>query len=300
MDPLDEFLGAPEPAVTPGLGELPHYTWSDFFSKAPPGVKCTVESATVSRAPNYRTFIFPELTLYCAHERCEGDRQFKCRVADFSLKVRPQTWQMEWVSFVCCNCRATERFFAVGTYVFEDGVAYAFKVGEMPRFGRRLAPKLVSLFRADLDLLVKGRRAELEGLGIGAYTYYRRVVESQRNRLFDEAIKVAREMGENDAIVQLEAAKNERQFSKSLDLVKQAIPEALFINGENPFTLLHSPLSEGLHGWSDEECLQAATAIRTVLEAFAVRAQSVMQERRELEGAVAQLKRASKHASDLP
>ena len=60
----------------------------------------------------------------------------------------------------------------------------------------------------------------------------------------------------------LETAKVENQFSRALESVKDAIPPALLINGHNPLTLLYSALSGGLHGKSDEECLELAHAVR--------------------------------------
>ena len=62
-----------------------------------------------------------------------------------------------------------------------------------------------------------------------------------------------------DMLADLEAAKNETQFSKAIDAVKHGIPQALLINGHNPLTLPHSALSEGLHEQTDEVCLERAT-----------------------------------------
>jgi hypothetical protein len=36
-----------------------------------------------------------------------------------------------------------------------------------------------------------GRRAENQGMGIGAFAYYRRVVENQKNRIIAEIKRVA-------------------------------------------------------------------------------------------------------------
>ena len=53
----------------------------------------------------------------------------------------------------------------------------------------------------------------------------------------------------------LEEAKSETQFLRTLESVKDAMPEALHIDGHhNPLTLLHRALSGGLQAKTDEEC----------------------------------------------
>ncbi|MCW8336471.1 hypothetical protein [Vibrio paucivorans] len=58
------------------------------------------------------------------------------------------------------------------------------------------------------------------------------------------------------------------------------------INGHNPLKLLYSALSEGLHVDSDEECLQYAQAIKTVLFELIERIDSSLKEDQALMGAV--------------
>jgi hypothetical protein len=84
-------------------------------------------------------------------------------------------------------------------------------------------------------------------LGIGAFGYYRRVVENQKNRILGEILKLAQKIdAQPEMIAALEAAKKETQFSKAMTAVKTAIPQGLLINGQNPLVLLHSALSDGL------------------------------------------------------
>jgi hypothetical protein len=72
-------------------------------------------------------------------------------------------------------------------------------------------------------------------LGIGAFAYYRRIIEDQKNRLLDDIIKVARRTNAPDeAIAALEAAKNEKQFHKAVEQVKDAVPSSLSSEGTTP------------------------------------------------------------------
>lgn len=140
------------------------------------------------------------------------------------------------------------------------------------------------------DLFMKGRRCESQGLGIGAFVYYRRVVERQRASIIGEIIRVARSINAPSATLQvLETARTETQFSKSLELIKDAIPESLRIQGHNPMTLLHDNLSTGLHAKSDEECLEIAQAVRVVLAELAERLSNALKDEAELTKALGKL-----------
>lgn len=48
-------------------------------------------------------------------------------------------------------------------------------------------------------------------------------------------------------------------------LAKDLLPAILRPDNMNPLTLLHSILSEGLHGRNDQQCLEDAQSIREVL-----------------------------------
>jgi len=87
----------------------------------------------------------------------------------------------------------------------------------------------------------------------------------------------------------LEAAKMETQFTTAIDKIKPAVPEALLISGQNPLTLLHSALSQGLHAETDEECLELAISIRVVLTDLAERSTAVLKDSAELDQALSRL-----------
>jgi hypothetical protein len=157
-----------------------------------------------------------------------------------------------------------------------------------------LQRRLVSLdCSATIERLFSKGGCENHGLGIGAFVYYRRVVENQKNRIFDEIIRVATKIGApTEMIATLESAKQETQFSKALASVKDAIPQSLLINGHNPITLLHSALSGGLHEKSDELCLELAHDVRVVLVELSERLGQALKDEAELNTAVTRLLKA--------
>ena len=68
------------------------------------------------------------------------------------------------------------------------------------------------------------------------------------------------------------------------------------ILGQNPLLLLHAALSKDLHGKSDEEALEAAHSVRTILTTLATEIAHVTREQRDIEEAVKSLLKYSEGA----
>jgi len=118
-------------------------------------------------------------------------------------------------------------------------------------------------------------------------------VENQWTRLVDEIIRVGKAIGAPEpSIIALEASRDEKQFSKAVKGLKDAIPAALLINGYNPLVLLHGALSKGVHNLSDEECLALATSIRVVLVEFAEKLGQALKDEKELSESITRLLQA--------
>jgi hypothetical protein len=235
--------------------------------------------------------VVPNLQLHCGNEACGGMRYFS-RATNDTIVLRAQHEDI-FLKYVCRNCSRAYKVFAlcVNSDASVSG-GKAWKYGEMPIFGPPTPARLISLIGPDRDGFLKGRQAENLGLGVGAFAYYRRVVENQKDRLLDEIIRVAQRTNAKAEVIQtLSAAKKETQFSKAVDMVKDAIPESLLISGQNPLTLLHKALSEGLHNKSDEDCLTLATSIRVVLQELSERSAAALKDHAELKSALSRLLR---------
>ena len=169
------------------------------------------------------------------------------------------------------------------------------KLGEVPPFGPPIPARVISLVGPDRELFLKGRRAELRGLGIGAFAYYRRVLEQQKSRIIEEMRKVAARLEVPAAVLKLfDEAVAESQFSTAVDKIKDAIPESLRIKNRNPLLLLHDAVSEGLHRKTDEECLELATSIRVVLTELAERISNALKDDQELKQALDRISNRNK------
>lgn len=231
----------------------------------------------------------PEIQLHCPDDNCNGTRFFRCTTRG-GIQVSEE-YSFEYVSYLCSNCRKHEKTFSLALRADNmDGPGDCYKFGELPIYGPPTPSKLIKLIGPDREIFLKGRRCENQGLGIGAFVYYRRVVENQKNRILDEIIKVSEKVSASqESISILKAAKSEAQFSKALSSVKDALPQALLINGHNPLTLLHSALSEGLHNQTDEYCLEVASSVRVILGELSDRLGQALKDEAELNHALSKL-----------
>lgn len=268
-------------------------SFSEFLEKHPPNSTTSVTGLCSSRSVNASFTVYdlkkPQLILHCDSEVCNGERYFRCTDPE-DIKLFSHRSSNIFLEYICSNCRNSRKTFSIiaKPETGESGVVYKF--GELPSFGPPSPAKLIKIIGPDRDLFLKGRKCENQGLGIGAFVYYRRVVENQKDRLFDQILKVAQKSKLNESDIDvIEKAKSETQFKKALEMAKNAIPEKLFINHHNPLTLLHKALSDGVHNKDDEECLELAGCIRIVLSDLSERLDQALKEEAELNNAINKL-----------
>jgi hypothetical protein len=251
--------------------------WEEFLTSHPPGKIIIVKELTEGEGHRgqlgdyYNQLRIPDLELYCDNKACDGLRFFEC-IDPNECSLRSGSSRNIFLTYRCRNCGKTLKWFAIRATWIKDGPDTVIKFGEWPPFGPHVPPRVITLIRKDRELFLAGRRAENQGMGIGAFAYYRRVVDNQKVKIINEIIKVAQKIkAPPETIKELESARDGKRFTAAIKSIKGGIPQVLLINGHNPLTLLHKALSEGLHAQSDQECLQLATSIRTILTELAER-----------------------------
>lgn len=263
----------------------------EFLESVPPNTWATVADIAVDHPTYQQKFALavPEIRLFCTSEACNGYRFYSAGRP--SITITPGKTTYDYVIYTCRNCQKSKKLYSLWViFAADSSSGRIMKLGESPEFGPPTPSRVIKLIGPDRELFLKGRRSENQGLGIGAFGYYRRVVENQKNRILDEVIKVSEKLGAAEELLnELKGAKAEVQFTRAIDSIKQGIPQALLIDGHNPLTLLHSALSEGLHGRPDEECLSLATSIRVVLSELADRLGQALKDEAELQHAVSRL-----------
>jgi hypothetical protein len=270
----------------------------DFFEKVQPGRWVSVESEYAFIRADVAEVELPLVELHCSTDDCSGFRFFE---PTRRLYPKIKVWTEHFITYRCRNCKKLEKVYAIRSVIDSENGFWLFKFGEDPAFGPPTPARVITLVGAEKDYYLKGRRAELQGLGIGAFAYYRRVIENQKDKIFDEIIRVSERLNASKELLDdLAAAKEETQFSKAVEAVKHGIPQVLLLNGQNPLTLLHSALSEGLHAQTDEKCLELATSIRVILTEFVERVATALKDEAELNKAVNRLiqERGQKVQSD--
>lgn len=279
--------------------EQPNYpvvSFAEFLESSPPHHLVIVPDLFGMDGNSYR-LNKPVLTLHCDHEKCNGPRFFEFRDSTGGLYNQKRNERNEvFVEYLCRNCHRSLKNFSFLTLDLETGGSgLVVKLGEWPQFGPKTPARLLRMLGDDKELFLKGRRAESHGLGIGAFTYYRRVVENHKNMLIDEIIKVVQKVENSPADItsDLIKAKDAFQFTQAISDVKLAIPQVLLIDGHNPLLLLHSALSSGIHDKTDDECLELAKSIRLVLAGLSERLGQALSQHKELTDAVSKLLQVS-------
>lgn len=271
--------------------EQKHFDLKEFFEDAPP---CGFVPLRDSQC--IQSYIsLPQISAYCKDERCQGGRFFSPDESSFYFS----SGSNKSVKYSCNNCKSFGKMISFIIVQNEDSGFSGYKFGELPPFGPHIPSRLLKLVGGDKEILLKESRCENQGLGVGAFAYYRRVVENQKNKIIEEIIKVAQKIKADPAMIKtLEDAKQVSEFSRALGMIKDAIPPALLIDGHhNPLSLLHNALSGGLHGKTDEECLDLAHNVRLVLTELAERIDQALKDRAELTKAVSRLMKPNQAVS---
>jgi hypothetical protein len=124
------------------------------------------------------------------------------------------------------------------------------------------------LLKDNYILYSNGLICETHGFGIGAYGYYRRILELHMHILLRNAELEFTNKEELSELI--EDTKNSHFASKKIELIKKWTPASLKPGGHNPLALMYEFLSEGIHNMSDKDCLNMAEIIRDSLEAYLV------------------------------
>lgn len=259
-------------------------SFATFLESTPPDTFETVTGLCEITTSGQAVLNRPEITLHCDDERCKGFRVFHSK-SDWTYLTA--NVQYEFLTYECRNCEKSRKTFSLLVLKTTNQVQ---KLGEYPPFGPPIPARVITLVGSDRELFLKGRRAELRGLGIGAFAYYRRVVEDKKGAIIEAIGNVAKRLGASpETLVLFAEAQEETQFGKAIDKIKAAIPQSLLINGHNPLILLHSALSENIHVGTDEKCLELATSIRLILIELAERIATALRDEADLRDAVSKL-----------
>ena len=245
------------------LEEYPLYRKFDFDLREDPLFPTTIND-------------FPEvnLNLYCPN--CNHIRTFRItykyihkkekKLAIISLKRLPSPTLEENdivnLNYICAYCEDYHRFFAIK---MGEGLKTIEKVGQFPPWSIKIEKNLKKLLGEYSEYYKKGKTCESQSYGIGAFAYYRRIIEDIIGELLEliPNLMTGEELQKyNEALEKVRGTKNTQD---KIAFVKDLLPPILIPEQFNPLKTIYDVLSTGLHGRTDDECLNDAELIRTSL-----------------------------------
>lgn len=205
-------VGTPADEV-PAKTEEKSVTLKEFSEEIPPGREVVVGDALEEHAQQPVFYIRKiGISLYCP--KCEGIMIFQKGRSLENIHVGTDHQPIH-VQFRCRNCQETTKLYSLFVRLTSSPACMLWKLAEVPDFGPPTPAKVIKIIGPEKDYYLKGRRCENQGLGIGAFGYYRRVVENQKNRIIDEIIKAAKRIdAPKEMLDSLEAAKKETRFTR--------------------------------------------------------------------------------------
>jgi len=227
-------------------------------------------------------------------EVCRRSRPFSDRRArGSSAGMTPQKTKAEiyGFTFTCDGCSTTKYSFYVE--VSKD-LTKIRKVGQAPAWSIALDKRLSAFLGEDAETFKKGMVCESQGYGIGAYAYYRRVVENVIGTLLESLHRSLQAAGASqDDLEKLDEAMNGTVMIDRIQIAKDCVPSHLRPGNMNPLSILYDKLSVGIHRLPDSSCLEAANCIRIALGYLAKTLAEQNEEQKEYVDALTSLQQMS-------
>lgn len=139
------------------------------------------------------------------------------------------------------------------------------KIGQLPAFEFKGDKEILNyLSEEDAKFYNKALLNISTSNGIGAFAYFRRIIENEIKRLVTDISTLSdNETEMAEAITKYE---QNHQMNTLIDKLTGHLPSSFSSLGDNPIKLLYEQASIGIHSLSEEECLDKAMNIDTVLK----------------------------------
>ena len=194
-----------------------------------------------------------------------------------------------YFEFTCVSCGESEREYHVQQIVDEETIRLQ-KYGELPRKRLERNPVLQRFLKDDLNNYEKAVVCLSYEYGIAAFAYFRRVVENNINGLLDLVQEDAKSSGvDTQVTAALAELRKSSPMNKKIEIANHALPKHLNPDGLNPLGRLYQVLSEGVHNFSEEECLKKAKETSVCLAYLVSELASRKENRTRFKGTVGRL-----------
>ncbi len=193
--------------------------------------------------------------------------------------------------YFCTDCISNHEFTVVEYLILFEckhlgATGYIMKIGQNPAPSIDIPPGLQKYLGEYEETFKRGAINENQGYGIGAFAYYRRIIENIIDALLDDIAELfTSDKKKNEYLDKLTEVRKSKDHSRQIAVVKELVPDELQRSG-NPLAILHASLSVGLHELTEDECLELAAATRQALVILNRHIQLARSEKTELSGAV--------------
>ena len=139
---------------------------------------------------------------------------------------------------------------------------WVMKIGQFPPWSIDPPVELRDALGEHESLYKRGTICESQGYGIGAFAYYRRIVEDMIDQLLADVANLIEPHEREKYRAALAKVEATIVAADKIEVVKDMLPTFLRPGGINPLQTLHEALSVGIHALDEEECLALAESIR--------------------------------------
>lgn len=175
---------------------------------------------------------------------------------------------VETYSATCQHCQEFKAYFTIhGVGIRSiDGINsfYLEKVGQYPPL--QINPEAIFknfLSKPDVKFYEKGKMLFTQNFGIGALAYWRRIIENEIKRL---ATKTMTSDVTAKQIFEPLLKDKKLKIIDIIDKLTKYLPKETLLDGENPFKILYSSVSDGIHNLSEDQCTERAKNIEQLLK----------------------------------
>jgi hypothetical protein len=211
--------------------------------------------------------LVPDVQLFCNSPLCGKVMPFAPDAARWTVPDRSTWTELKFLRYSCRNCQKSPKLYAVRIRFSNESLTEAAftKIGEEPPNIGPTPKALRDMLGDSWVLYLKGVRAEMAGLELGAFIYYRRAVERIWPALLDKFIKLSQYDASLDQLRQLQDAREAKPINRSMEGARESIPTTLYVDGKNPLEALIEAYGDRAKEYPSAECATRADGIRRAL-----------------------------------
>ncbi len=239
----------------------------DFFEKSPLYVKYKIKLEDDEDKLKY-----PSLNMFCS--TCNSKQTFSHNLS-YGKIIRPYmgvtktqnaktpiAGETILIEYICAGCKNFKRYFMI--YISKN-LDYVTKSGQFPEFDIDADKNTKKMLGKNINLFNRGRICEVHGYGIGAFIYYRRIIEVLIDDLIEKIWNLYTEKDKERYKDEFKKIKESKIAEEKINIAKNILPDSLYREGYNPLKTIYDVLSKGIHNKDDKECLIDAEIIREIL-----------------------------------